>query len=242
MAPSTCKMRFLKNSFQFGQDIWLLNICALPECALKLFPRVGSASGGICSAYAQPTMKFVLRMPSLFSIIVLKWVAISPYAEHARKWLLVGWACAKIYYLLAERTQKLFLRTTCIFSVFPLFPMSPMPLSPSPVPFWRPVSPISRLCTLSLVLCPLSYLSVPCFLSLVLRLCSLSPILCTLSRVSLPKIEYWPRSCKIWFKTKKMQNYLLLVYLSKNTRLFSAQLTLYILWLWFLHIYIKAIG
>jgi hypothetical protein len=67
----------------------------------------------------------------------LKWVVISPYAEHAqkvvtrwlsmrKKWLLVGLACMKIGYSLAEHAQKLVSRWLSIcennfsFSLCPL--------------------------------------------------------------------------------------------------------------------------
>jgi hypothetical protein len=69
----------------------------------------------------------------------------------------------KIGYSLAKHTQKQFPRTTCIFRVFPLSPVTHFS-----VPFSRPYS---------------LYL---CFPSYVLRLCSLSSVLCTLSHVSVP--------------------------------------------------------
>jgi hypothetical protein len=37
---------------------------------------------------AQPAIKFVLRMLSLFLMLVLKRVVISPYAEHAQKFVI----------------------------------------------------------------------------------------------------------------------------------------------------------
>ena len=74
--------------------------------------HVCSASDEMCSVYAQIALKFVLRMLSIFSMMILIWVVIFPYAEHAQKlvtrglsmrenWLLVGCACAKIGYSLA---------------------------------------------------------------------------------------------------------------------------------------------
>ncbi len=48
----------------------------------------------------------VLRMLRIFSMMILKWVVISPYTEHTRNWLLVGWACAKIGYSLAEQMHE----------------------------------------------------------------------------------------------------------------------------------------
>jgi hypothetical protein len=140
---------------------------------------VCSASDKI-STYAQPAMKFVPRVLSIFWMSILKWVGISLYAEHARKlfthwlsmctkfftcwlsmhenWLLIGWACAKIGYMLAEHTQKSFWCTMCIFLSYPL---SPIPLSPSPVP-------VPVLCPLShvFVLCRPS--DVPCLMALFL--------------------------------------------------------------------------
>jgi hypothetical protein len=88
-----------------------------------------------------------------------------------KNWWLVSWACSEIGYSLAEHARKLVTRwlsmrenwllaswayekiisvhySTCIFRVFPLFFMSPIPLSPSLVPVERPLSPLSRLCTL----------------------------------------------------------------------------------------------
>ncbi len=83
--------------------------------------RVCSACDEISSAYAQHAMKFVPRMLSIIWMLILKWVGISPYAEHTRKlvtrwlstsgnWLLIGWAYAEIGYSLAEHTQNLVTR------------------------------------------------------------------------------------------------------------------------------------
>ncbi len=72
--------------------------------------RVCSASDEIVSSYGQQAMKYIPRMLSIFWMMILKWVVISSYAEHARKLVLVGWACAKIGYSLAEHEQKLVTR------------------------------------------------------------------------------------------------------------------------------------
>jgi hypothetical protein len=126
-----------------------------------------SASNEICITYAQPEMKFVLRMSSIFWMMLFKWVVISPFCwactkigyslvEQAWKlvtrWLsmrenclLVGWAWAKIGYSLAEHMWK---------SLF-LFLVS------------CPLFPVSRICFLPTVRCPQYYVSVPLFLSTV---------------------------------------------------------------------------
>jgi hypothetical protein len=152
MVSKACYTR-LWNRIKFGGDIQNLNISTLAECA---FACVGSASDEIVSAFAQPAMKCIPRMLSLFWMMVLKWVVITPYADHVRKLvirllsmrkngLLVGRACMKIGYSLAQHPKKLVnhlmsirkksICTTCIYRVFPLFPLSPLPLSPSPLPF-----------------------------------------------------------------------------------------------------------
>jgi hypothetical protein len=152
------------------------------------------------------------------------WFPLMPsYAEHAQKlvtrwlsmrgnWLLVGWACTKIGYLLAEQSRKSLRRTTCISKFFlssschPFFSL----LLPSLSNFLCPLSHVFVLClpsyvpcltslSLSPILCPLSHVSVPCLpsnvpsfkflflesqpLCYVLRLCSLSLVFCTLSHV-----------------------------------------------------------
>ncbi len=154
MVSRACYTRFWTR-IKFGRDIQILNISTLAECACAC---VGSASDEIVSAFAQPAMKFVPRMLSLFWMMVLKWVVITPHADHVRKLatrllsmrkngLLVGRACMKIgyslaqqsykkiSYSLAEYTQKSTLPhvPTCIYRVFPLFPQS-LHLSPSPIP------------------------------------------------------------------------------------------------------------
>jgi hypothetical protein len=86
---------------------------------------------------------------------VLKWVVISTYAEHVRKlvtqWLsmrenllLVNWACVKISYSLAVQ---------CAYCLTSLFLAS------------RPMSSVSRLCSLPPALNTLSHVSVSCLLS-----------------------------------------------------------------------------
>ncbi len=114
-------------------------------------------------------------------------------------WLLVGWAF-----------EKSFWRTTFIFTVFPLFPLSPIPLVSFSCHFLtfnvpcltsllvsRPMSSVLRPCFLSPILWLMSHVSLPCLpsavpshpslflvsrtFSPVSRLCSLSPVICTLS-------------------------------------------------------------
>ncbi len=173
---------------------------------------VCSASDEMCSAYEQPGMRYVPRMLSIFWMMFLKWVVISSHAEHARKlvthwlstrgnWSLIGWACTEIGYSLTEHTQKLVTLAYVEISFYwywtMFFPLSSVPLSPFPVPC--SMSPVSRVCSLSPILCSLSHVSVPCFpstvpcitslflvshpLFLVLLLYSLFPALCLSSSV-----------------------------------------------------------
>ncbi len=102
-------------------------------------------------------------------------------------WLLVGWTCAKIGYLLVEHVRKLVPRWLSMcenhlahhvhLQNFPLFPF---------YPFLCPL-----LLSLSNVLCPLSHVFVLClpsylpFLCLC-SICSMSPFICPLSHVSVP--------------------------------------------------------
>ncbi len=129
---------------------------------------------------------------------------ISCWPSMRKNWLLVSWACAKIGYSLAEHAQKLVaglayaksFRCNKTFPEFPVFcspcslflcPLLPSPVSclPSYVPCltfpWfasRPLSPVLRLCSLSVssvscftslflvcLLCLLFHISVPCLLS-----------------------------------------------------------------------------
>ncbi len=62
------------------------------------------------SAHTQPAMKFVPRMLSIFWMMILKWVVISHYAEHARK-LITRWlSMCEIGCSLAENARKLVTR------------------------------------------------------------------------------------------------------------------------------------
>ncbi len=101
-------------------------------------------------------------------------------------WLLVGWACTKIGYLLAEHTEKSFRRTMCIFRVFPLFLLS---LSNVICPLSRPLSPLTSFVP-SHVLCPLSHVFVLCLQSYVPCLTSL--FLVSLPRPSVSRICFLP--------------------------------------------------
>ncbi len=109
-----------------------------------------------------------------------------------KNWLLIGWAFAKIVYLLAEHREKSFGRTMCIFRVFL---SSSCPCLTSFVPSRTslyfvsiPMSPVLRLCSLSPFLGPLSHLSVSClpYASPILRLCSLYLVRYALSHSSAP--------------------------------------------------------
>ncbi len=86
MDSRACNTRILKIIFDSAEIFDFLHILS-QRCNHFL---VYSASDEIRSSYAQPAMKFVPRMLSIFSMMVLKWVAISPYAEHARK-LVTHW-------------------------------------------------------------------------------------------------------------------------------------------------------
>ncbi len=181
MVPRPCNTRYLKIIFDFAT---IFNF--------KYF-RAGWLCAKIVSAFAQAAMKFVLRMLSLFWMMVLKLVVISTYVEHVGKlvtrclsmhknWLLVCRACAKIGCLLAEHARKLVTRQLSIcenhfntlricfhsFSFVPSIPPFLCPLLPSLSMSYVPVS------VLCLVFCPmaLSYISVP--------------VLCPLSHVSVP--------------------------------------------------------
>jgi hypothetical protein len=61
----------------------------------------------IVSAFAQPAMKFVSGMLSLFLMMDVKWAVIFPYDEHTRK-LVTRWrACTKIGCKLAKHARNL---------------------------------------------------------------------------------------------------------------------------------------
>jgi hypothetical protein len=160
---------------------------------------VCTASDEMRSAYAQPAMKFVPGMFSIFWIMFLKWEVISPYAEHARKlvtcrlsmhgnWLLIGWACAEIGYSLAEHTRKLVTRWLSICGKFVFIGSEPCfsPVICSPVPFSRPLSNILCLVSQVSVLCLPS--SVSCLTSLFLVSRPLFPVsrLCPCLQSSVP--------------------------------------------------------
>ncbi len=141
------------------------------------------------SSFAPPALKFVLHMLSLIWMMVLRWVVISLYAEHAKKlvahwmsmhknWLLVGWACTKIGYSLAEHAQKLVtlwlsMRTNWLLADWAYakilsehhmhFQSSSVPhVIFSSVPFYHPcLCPMPHVSALSHILSPLSYVSVP---------------------------------------------------------------------------------
>ncbi len=181
MVPKPCNTRYLKIIFDFAT---IFNS--------KYF-RGGWLCAKIVSALVQTAMKFVLRMLSLFWMMVLKLVVISTYVEHVEKlvtrwlsmpknWLLVCRTCRKISYLLAEHTWKLVTRQLSIcenhfntlrlrfhsFSFAPPIPPFLCPLLPSLSMSYVPVS------VLCLVFCPMSLSSISV------------PVLCPLSHVSVP--------------------------------------------------------
>ncbi len=166
-------------------------------------------------------------MLSIFSIMIWNGLWFPLMLSIRENCLLVGWACIKIDYSLTEHAWKLVTRQLSMRenwllaswayekiilvqhmhfqSFFPLYLISPIPLSPSPITVKHPLSPLSRLCTLSPSLCTLSYVSVPFLLSSVpclktlhlvshplyplSRLCSLFPDLCTLSNTC-PSVHF----------------------------------------------------
>ncbi len=158
---------------------------------MKYVPRMLSQQLNF-SAYAQHILNVYFEM-----------VVISLYAEHAHKlvtlrlsmrknWLIVGWACKKIGYSLAEYTLKSFCRTHTFSEFFFASPCHPFicPLLPSLSYVLFPLSHVSALylpsLSLSLVLClrSLSPNFCPCFTA-----CSLSPVLCTLS-ITCPSVPF----------------------------------------------------
>ncbi len=150
-----------------------------------------SASNEMRSAYAEPATKFVLCKLSIFWMMFLKWVVISPYDEQdARKlvtrwlsmqgnWLLVDWAWAEIGYSFTEHASKLI---TCWLSMggnWLLVGWAYVEIGHSLAEHTRKFffigilnhvfSPVPFSRALSNVLCLLS------------SVCSLSPILCSMS-------------------------------------------------------------
>ncbi len=77
-------------------------------------------------------MKFVPRMLSILFMIILKWVVISPYAEHAQK-LITRWLSMRENWLLASWAyEKIILAHHVHFKSFPSLPLfthSSVPLS-----------------------------------------------------------------------------------------------------------------
>ncbi len=113
--------------------------------------------------YAQPAIKSFLRLLSqqwnVFRVCSASDEIFSMYAQHIMK----------------DDSPR-------SFSLFPLFPLSSIPLSllasfvPSLESLYfvsHPMSPVLRLCYLSPLLCPLSQVSIPCLLSTVPSLMSL---------------------------------------------------------------------
>jgi hypothetical protein len=135
---------------------------------------VWSVNDEMRSSYAQPAMKFIPGMLSIFWMMFLKWVVISSYAEHAWKlvtrwlsmrgnWLLVGWASAEIgYSWLSIRRYSFYWYWTMSFPC-----LNPLSLShvsvhcfPSTVPCLtslflvsHPLFPVSLLCSLFPAFC-----------------------------------------------------------------------------------------
>ncbi len=173
MVPKPCNTRYLKIIFDFAM---IFNV--------KYF-RVGWLCAKILSALTQAAMKFVLRMLSLFWMMVLKLVVISTYVEHVGKlvtrWLSMhkNWLLPSLSNVLCALSQVSALSAfPCLMSLFLVF---------------CALCSVSRLCVLTPVGCPQSYVSVPCLPSSVpcltpLFLVShpLYPVSCDLSPVSYP--------------------------------------------------------
>ncbi len=164
------------------RDFWKSYSIRLRYSTFKDF-CVFSASDKIRSAHAQHIFHDVF-----------KWVWFPLMLSMRENWLLVGWAWAKIGYLLAEHARKL---TTHKLSIGAPHAFSEFFLSSTCHSFicHLLLSLSNVLCLLShvLVLCLPTY--VPCLMSLILVsrslspvswLCSLSPVLCPISCGSAP--------------------------------------------------------
>ena len=75
---------FSKNEFDFAELFEFKGFPRRLSIRGNWFP-VCSACDEIRSPYAQPAMKLVPRMLSMFEMNVGDWVGISPHAEHTRK-------------------------------------------------------------------------------------------------------------------------------------------------------------
>jgi hypothetical protein len=134
-------------------------------------------------------MKFDPLKLSIFWTMILKWVVISSYAEHARKlvgtrrltmlvnWFLASWASKKI--ISAHHVHfEIFFSPVTLSSVSFFCPcltsLVPSLTSLYFVSLSHNKTPVLCLCSLSPVLCPLSYISVPCLPSALPSLTSLS--------------------------------------------------------------------
>jgi hypothetical protein len=167
----------------------------------SFFFLVCSASGEIRSSYSQPAMKFVMRMLSIFSMMILKWVAISSYAEHVRKlvtcWLstreklVTRWLSMRGNWKLEIGAyEKIILAHHEHYQSFSSLPH----VTHSSVPFSRPCLTSFVPSLTSLYLCLPAY--VPCLMSpfLVSRPLSNVPVFPFLCLCSCPLLLCFPSS------------------------------------------------
>jgi hypothetical protein len=156
----------------------------------------------------------------LESLLRIGWACVEigySMAEHAQKLVTLGWAYAEIGYLLAEHTPKF-----VVIGIKPcFFPIHPFPCPLFPTLVYRPMSPVSSVCSLSPIFSSLSHVSVPCFpstvpclpslflvshpLFLVSLICSLFPALCLPSSVPCLTSLFWRKkrvvktsTCRGW--------------------------------------------
>ncbi len=186
-----CKSRFLITVVQFGRDIIILAECAQTSFLRWLCQRW---NGFFPLLLSQRWIS--VRVLFIFNDgfkICCNFPLISCWPSMSKNWLLVSWACAKLHgYSLAEHAQKL---VTCWLSIREnhfgatqnfqrsvfcvLFPLSPVPLSPSPIP-----------CLMSLVLYTLSYVSVICLPSAVPSLTSACFVSCLTSLFLVSRLKW----------------------------------------------------
>ncbi len=179
----------------------------IAQPAMKSIPHMLIASDDIVTHLLSIFWMMFLEMGSDFSLC---WVSVACWLSMSKNWLLVGWACAKIGYSLAEHAQNL---VTCWLSMrenwllvswacakigysfaehaLKSFVHHLHFLSFSSLPLSHPF-PCPLLLFLSNVFCPLSHVFVlclpsyvPCLMAVLLVSCPLSPVsrLCSLSPV-----------------------------------------------------------
>ncbi len=189
MVPRACNTRFLKIVFDSAETFKHFLVC--------------SASDEMHSAYAQPAMKFVPRMLSIFWMMFWNgyWTMFFPLSPSAVACLPSFVSCLKCLFLVSHPLFH-FSRLCSLFPVHCSLSQVSVPCLTSLFLISRPLSPL--LCTLSPVLCSMSQFSVPCLpssvpcltsLYLVSRplfpvsvshLCSFSSILCSMSHYFVP--------------------------------------------------------